>query len=204
MSIFNFSFSTIIVILLLVILAVFLIKYNQTRVLVFILCFAWAGLGVYSGLTCYKYYSSQSQVRGVAEIKDPYEDFNFFEYDLNDIAWYLEDGDETYSYSTRYGTSLMFDGSRNNYTLLLNNSPIKNTSSTSGRLHGDVELVFKDIDGEVVDILDLDIDFEFYTSEIRLIVSTNATSEELPLLREFVKVNGFNLRIINSVYISSI
>ena len=77
MSVFNFSFSTIIVILLLTILAVFLIKYNQTRVLVFILCFAWAGLGVYSGLTCYKYYSSQSQVRGVAEIKIFIRIFNF-------------------------------------------------------------------------------------------------------------------------------
>lgn len=203
MSIFTFSFSTIVVIVLLTILACVMIKYNQTRVLVFILCFVWAGLGVYSGLTCYKYYSSQSQVRGVAEIKDPYEDFNFFEYDLNDIAWYLDEND-TYSYSTRYGTSLMFDGGRNNYTLLLNNSPIKNTSSTSGRLHGDVELVFKDIDGEIINVLDLDIDFEFYTSEIHLIVSTNATSEDLPLLREFVKVNGFNLRIINAVYVPSV
>ena len=180
-----------------------LIKSKQgLPVFVVLLCIAWAGAGLYSGITCYQYSISQSKLNGTPEVHDPYEDFDFYEYSLNDIAWYKgEDG--TYYYTTTYKASIEFNGN-DNYWLLLNDRPATTTNSTNGRLKAECILAFRDIDGQDLPEINLEVNFAFYSSEIDLSIYTNAGDEEIKLLREYININGFNLRIINAVYTPTI
>lgn len=180
-----------------------IIKYKHNQpILVVILCIAWLAVGIYAGLTCYKYYSTHSYSRGEPEIHQPYEDFDFYHYELKDIAWYpTEDG--KYMYETTYDASLRFEGDTNKFQLLVNNTPCTETTSTNGRLHGTWVKQFKNIDGEITDIFHFDIDFEFYSSEIHLQIVVDADSENIGEIREYVQINnGLDLRIIESVYVS--
>ena len=167
-------------------------------ILVTILAVAWLGLGTYSGLTCLAYYNSQSEVVGTPEIHDPYEDFNFEEYDIGNIVWY-QDENGAYSYSVTYKTATDFEGD-NQYTLLVNDSPCKETTATNGRLRGVFEKRFNDIDNERMASIEFDINFAFYSSETTIRIYTNADDTNIGLVREYVQVEGFNLRIIKSVY----
>lgn len=142
---------------------------------------------------------THSQVVGTPTIHDPYENFNYFEYDLKKLAWY-ESEDGTYSYTEKYNTSLKFDGSENKYILLLNNTPCNKTTSSKGKLHGEMTRIFEDLDGNEINQLTFKIDFEFYSSEINIIIKVDADSETIGLAKEMVEVEGFKLRIIDSIY----
>lgn len=180
-----------------------LIKYDNARpILIVLLCIGWLGLGTYSGVTLYKYTNTQNQVIGEPTIHDPYENFNFYEYNLSNIVWYqTEDG---YQYEEEYKTTnIDFDGTTNTYELLVNNTPCNKTTSTSARLHGEFIKQFRDFDGNIADIISFNIDFTFSKSSIILNISNNATPDNIGLVTEYIDVEGFNLRIINSVYVSA-
>lgn len=168
-------------------------------ILVIILCIAWVFAGFNSGINMYKYYSTESKTNGELVVKDPYEDFNYYEYSLKDFSWYKSE-DGNYYYHKNYATSLEFDGTNESYVLLVDNVPCKQTESQNGRLKGYSNIKFYDVDNNLRANIDLTISFTFYASNIDLRIDTNATDKGILLLNEYIKVNGFNLRIINKVY----
>ncbi len=175
------------------------IKYQNYKVLGIIVLLAWCGLSVYSGFTLLKYENSHSNLFGTPEVHDPYENFNYYEYDLSGISWYFTEEDPTLRYETEYKTSIKFDGNKNKYHLLVNNAPCTKTESTNGRLKGFLKKQFTQMDGETK-IINFEITFEFYVSSIKIKIETDATSEDIGYVNEYVEINGFNLRIINAVY----
>lgn len=183
-----------------ILVAIALIKSKHARpILVVILCIGWLGLGVYSGTTLYKYEITKNQTIGQTVVHDPYDNFNFYEYELDNIVWYqYEDG--TFSYETIYATSLEFEGEENKYQMLINNTPCSITKSENARLYGLYQKQFRDVDGQISDIIDFEINFTFTSSKIKLEIKTNATTKNLATVREYVAVNGFKIRIINSIY----
>lgn len=177
-------------------------KHTQP-ILIALLCFAWAGAGLYSGITYYQYSVSQSKVNGTPVIHAPYEDYDFHEYSLSDIAWYADE-EGNYCYSTSYKAVVDFDGDSNKYCVLLNDKPTTETTSVGGRLSAKHKLVFRDIDKNILTIINMNIDFEFYSSEVHLTIGTDAGDDQIKILREYISVNGFNLRIIDAVYIPTL
>lgn len=172
---------------------------HMLKVVVVILCVGWLGLGIYSGFSYFTFINTTSEVHGSPEIHDPYEDFNFFEYDLGNIVWYQQE-DGGYAYTETYNTSVKFQGGEDKYILLVNDKPCNKTSSANGRLHGELIKQFRDLDGQVTDTFNFDIDFTFESSVITVAVSVDATPDNIGVIREFVSINGFDLRIINNIY----
>lgn len=193
------SFLLVLGIVVVVVLLYILLKTKNNVVLLFLFCFALTIGGVYAGITCYTYYNTVNSVVGTPTIHDPYEDFNFYEYDLSNIEWEAQD-EGGYKFEITYATSVKFEGGENKYQLLINNTPCSKTNSTNGRLHGEYVKRFKDLDDELIDTLTFNIDFAFYASNINLTVTVDATKDSIGLVREYVNVNGFNLRIISTVY----
>lgn len=181
------------------ILAAVIKSPHMKPILVTIGCLAWLGLGIYSGFTYYTYINTTSEVHGSPEIHDPYEDFNFFEYDLGNIVWYQQE-DGGYTYTETYNTSIRFTGEEGKYILLVNDTPCNYTSSANGRLHGELIKQFRDLDGQVTNTFNFNIDFTFESSVITVTVSVDATPDNIGVIREYVNINGFNLRIINNIY----
>ena len=172
---------------------------HMLKVVVVILCVGWLGLGIYSGFSYFTFINTTSEVHGSPEIHDPYEDFNFFEYDLGNIVWYQQE-DGGYAYTETYNTSVKFQGGEDKYILLVNDKPCNETSSANGRLHGELIKQFRDLDGQVTDTFNFDIDFTFESSVITVSVSVDANPDNIGVIREFVSINGFDLRIINNIY----
>ena len=192
---------TILIIVAVALVLIALIKYEHARpILVTLLCVAWLGVGCYCGANCYVYYRTLAleKVSGAPVVHDPYEDFNFFEYDLGKIVWY-QDEEGNYSYETTYATAIKFDGNENKYQLLVNNTPCQ-TTTANAKLHATLQKEFIDVDGNLTDTINFTIDFTFSSSNITVRVENDATTENIGLVREYVNVNGFNLRIINAVY----
>lgn len=177
-----------------------LIKYENARPYVIaIFCLVWFGGGVFSAYTMIDYYSRvRNQTYGELQDYDPYEDFNFFEYNLSTINFYPKE-DGTYYFEQEYSTSIEFEGN-NQYTLLLNNSPCNKTTSSYGRLMGQTTLYFYDVDNLEEANINLDITLTFYSSSLKISIDTNANDSNIGFLREYTYCNGFNLRIIENVY----
>ena len=168
-------------------------------ILIAILCVAWLGAGAYAGYTYYAYVNTTSEVNGSIDRKDPYEDFNIFDIDLKDnVVWY--EADNGYEFEQIYNTAIKFNGTENDYTLLVNDTPCDETKATNGRLEGTLIKQFRDIDGEITDTFTFKINFSFESSKITVALTVNATAENIGIIREYININGFNLRIIDSVY----
>lgn len=164
-----------------------------------VFCIIWFFSGVYSLFTMIDYYSRvRNQTYGELQDYDPYEDFNFFEYDLTTINFYPKE-DGTYYFEQEYSTSIEFEGN-NQYTLLLNNSPCNKTTSSYGRLMGQTTLYFYDVDNSEEANINLDITLTFYSSSLKISIDTDANDSSIGFLREYTYCNGFNLRIIENVY----
>ena len=179
-----------------------MIKYDKLKLLGWMLCVAYIVVG---GVGCIRYVMYQNSTSisiGTPEVHDPYENFNFFTYDLSDIVWYENEG--KYDYQTEYSTHLDFDGDNNKYHLLLNNELCTKTKSTKGRLTATLLKQFKDLDGQVTATITLNFDFAFYTSKIEIHITTDATSENIGKLKEYVNMNGFTLRLISRIYNSTL
>lgn len=201
-------FDTLIIIAIIIMIGVVLVALIKAEkinpVVICLLCLVWFFSGVFMAYTAYDYYSTYSTVNGTMEEHIPYEDFNYYEYNLSrEIAWYYDNETGTYYYETNYATSMEFDGSENNYTLLINDSPCDETISANARLQGSKNIYFNDVDGNYKDTIKIKVEFTFYASNIKLVVSTSATNENIGLLNEYVKVNSFDLRIIEKIYNST-
>lgn len=176
-----------------------MIKYENGRpFLVAFLLLAWGGLGCYSGFTMYRYYNRVSQVRGHLEEYDPYKDFDFYHFNVTDFSLLEDEETNLMYYEKNYNTTLVFDGTDKNYTLLVNNSPCSVTMANKGRLYGETSKKFEDVDGQAINQIDLTINFTFYSSYIVLKVETTATVENVGLLYNYYDINGFELRIIEN------
>ncbi len=200
---FDKFYSTIISVAIIVMIGLGIVAMIRSKngkpYLMFVFGLVWFFVGLFNVFTGVNYYTTYSKVYGTLEQHDPYEDFNYFEYDLKDIAWYVDNNN--YYYQTSYATSMEFDGTENEYTLLLNNKPCE-TSSTFGKLRGVQQIYFNDVDGTYKNTIGLDVNITFYASSISLKINTDATHESINLLNEYIKVNGFKLRIIDKVYSS--
>lgn len=196
---FKETVITIAIIAAIAIIAVALVKYKDARpYLVGLFAIAWFFSGVYSAFTGYKYYSTVSKVHGTLEEHDIYEDFDFYKYDIADFS--LEKGDDgVFYYSKTYATSIEFNGSENTYVLLINNKPCDDTISSFGKLQGSTLIRFEDVDGNETNQIEVNVEFTFYSSSIKLLVTTSATEENLGLIKSYFDINGFSLRIIEAV-----
>lgn len=195
-------YSTLILVAIIVVvgLVIYGLARSETngKYILYIAGFCLICAGAYSTFTAIDYYSKQSTVYGTLEEHDPYEDFNFFEYEIEGVAWYYDTDTETYYYSVDYATTAEFEG-KTGYTLLLNNSPC-DTQSANGKLQGVLQLNFYDVDGTYITDITITTTMTFYSSSLKIKVDTTATNENISYLEEYIAVNGLSLRIIDKSY----
>ena len=168
-----------------------------------ILIVALIGSGVLSGLTAIKYYTTHSSTIGTLEEHDPYEDFNFYEYEITPFALQKNAKTGTYYYTTTYAKSIEFNGTENKYILMINNKPCDITMSDYGKLRGTTTIRFDDVDGQELYAIDIEILFIFYSNSITLQIDTSATDENASMLEAYFKINKCELRIINEVEVNA-
>ena len=147
----------------------------------------------------YKVSNQRNDTIGTLGSFDYYSDFDICVLETNPVFYYsVETGD--YEYISIYNTAIDFDGTNNAYNLLVNDKPCSVIKSTAGKLYGEYNLSFNDLDNNEITDLTLKIEYKFYVSKIELSIKASLTEEQANLLNEYFFVNGCELRIIENVY----
>lgn len=128
-----------------------------------------------------------------------FEEFDFQHYDLSNTLVFNSSGD-TKSYEITYGVGADFDGTNNKYNVLVNDQPTTNNQSSYGTLVADYSITFTDVDGADLGEVTLNLEFKFYISSTNLKITTNVDVDEYSMLLEYIRVYGFDIRIIEGQY----
>ena len=130
---------------------------------------------------------------------DLFEEFDFQHYDLSDSLVFNSEG-EIKTFETTYGVGADFDGTNNKYNVLVNDQPTTNNQSSYGTLIADYTINFTDVDGADLGEVTLNLEFKFYISSTNLKITTNVDVDECSMLLEYIRVYGFDIRIIEGQY----
>ncbi len=182
-------------------LFIVMLKYENARpflaiVVVLITIIA----GVYSTITLVEYYSATSQTRGSMTEYDPYEDFDIYDQKLENIAFHKNEETGAYYLEQTYNTPITFNGTNKEFVTVINNKPCYSTTSTAGKLHADTEFYVKNVDGDFMTNIDIDLDITFYANKIVLKITTNATDDNITLLNQYTQINGLRIQILDNIY----
>lgn len=180
-----------------------LIRYESARpYLVVVFCLVTIASGVYSTITAVDYYSAVSETRGSFEEVDPYADFNVYDLEVEGIAFNKDKETGTYYLQKTYNTHIEFNGTNENFVTLVNNRPCYATQSNAGQLNAKTQFYVKDVDGQFMTSIDMTVHFTFYANEIQLLISTNATDDNIHLLQQYCQINGLHIQILDDIYLS--
>ena len=180
-----------------------LIRYESARpYLIVAFCLVTIASGVYSTMTAVDYYSAVSETRGSFEEVDPYADFNIYNVEIEGIAFHKDEETGTYYLNKSYNTIVEFDGTNENFVTLVNNRPCYQTMSNAGQLYAKTQFYVKDVDGQYMTSIDMQINITFYSNEIKLVISTSATDENIHLLQQYCQINGLHIQILDDIYLS--
>ena len=143
--------------------------------------------------------NNTSKTYGDITEHDLYEDFEFTHYDLSNSLVFNSDGNIK-TFETTYGVGAEFDGTNNKYNVLVNDQPTTNNQSSYGTLLADLTLEFIDVDGTKLGEAILNLEFKFYIASTSLKITTDVGVESYGYLLEYIRVYGFDIRIIESQY----
>lgn len=158
--------------------------------------------GIYCGFSWYDVATSYSATYGTVIDSDPYEDFDLYSYNLDDIV-FTHNG-EARTFSQVYNVSYSFDGVANDYNVLINDTPANKVVSTYGSLTATYDLLFYGVYGSIVGDVELEINLDVYVSRVYLTVSTLADDTNYGYLLEYIHTKGFELRIVQAGYAKDI
>ncbi len=147
----------------------------------------------------YKISNQKNDTIGTLGNFDYYSDFDICTLETNPVFYYSEELGE-YQFISNYNTAINFDGTNNQYSLLVNDKPCSVIKSTAGKLYGEYNLSFNDLENNEISNLILKIEYKFYVSHIELSITANLTEDQLKLLNEYFDANSCELRIIENVY----
>ena len=175
-EIFNLIFKIILVLLVLVIIAA----------------------GVICSAELYRIKTAESITIGEITEHDPWEDFNIFNCDLSDAIFYKTA--TGYEYQETVPQAVEFNGTKNKYNVLLNNTPCINETSTAGILNAQNIINYYSIYGQVIQQTTLNIEIRFYQSEIEITISNTNNDVEQSYFMEYLRFKGLHLQIIDAQY----
>lgn len=156
--------------------------------------------GIYTGLDIYQTETARSQVFGEIEQHDYWEDFDIFNCNLSDAIFYGINNNTGYEFKTAIQKSVPFDGSKNSYSVLINNAPSVKEKSSAGVLTAEHTINYYDINGVHELSTTLSIEIRFYQSELQITIQTDNNESEHAHFLEYKKFNGFTLRIIDAQF----
>lgn len=156
--------------------------------------------GVYSVMAVDKNKKAYSEVFGEIEEKNIYEDFNVFNCDLSGAKFYAQESGG-FIYTTKIPQSVEFNGTKNKYNILLNETPSHNELSSAGTITADNTQTYYSTDGSILLQTTLNIEIKFYQSNIEINLSNKNTASQQKYFLEYIAFNGLHLQIIEKQYI---
>ena len=161
----------------------------------FVLCAILIAVGIFSTIELVEMFNVSSREYGTAitiEIKNDYDEIA--KYDFGTIGFESDDY-VNFSNVTTF-TPQEFDGKDKDYILLFNDQPAVNTVVTNGKVVGDVNLVFYDLDGEKVSKAELHFVIEYFASQTKVTTTITNENDSVSYLETYMGINGAILKVV--------
>ena len=89
-----------------------------------------------------------------------------------------------------------FNGDGKDYLLLFNDQPLNNVICTSGKISGELNIVFYDLDGVIVATSDVLVEVEYFAGETKLKLSSTNNADSMAYLTAYTNINGAVVRVV--------
>ena len=161
----------------------------------YILCFVLIIVGIFSSIKLVKLFNISSQEYGTAvtiETKNDYDEISKF--DFGSIGFISSDN-VNFSNVTSFSPQ-EFDGKNKDYVLLFNDQIAVNTVVSSGKVIGDINLLFYGLEGENVSKAELHFVVEYYAGQTKVTVTTKNSNDSMAYLETYMSINGAVLKVV--------
>lgn len=161
----------------------------------YILCFTLIFIGIFSSVKLVKLFNISSKEYGTAvtiETKNNYDEISKF--DFGSIAFISSDN-VNFSNITSFSPQ-EFNGENKNYFLLFNDQMAINTIVSSGKIAGDINLLFYSVEGENVSKAEMHFIIEYYAGQTKVTVTTKNTNDSIAYLETYMSINGAVLKVV--------
>jgi len=162
----------------------------------YIICGVLIILGLFCTMNLVELFSIESKEYGTAitiETKNDYTEISKF--DLGSIVFDSEDYVE-FELIESYAP-IEFNGDGKDYIILFNEQPLNNIVCTSGKISGDLSIVFYDLDGIEVAVSDVFVEIEYFAGETKLKLTSTNNADSMAYLTAYTNINGAVIRVVD-------
>lgn len=161
----------------------------------YIICAFLIVAGIFSFMNLQDIWSQSSYVVGTPitiETQNNYELVCKFDYGT--IAFETEDYVEYVNTSTF--AHYEFDGSKNNYSVLVNDNLLSDIEVSAGKIIANCLINFYSTDGELTSTADLNFTILFYDDSTQITISMSNENDSYAYLSKYMANNGFILKVV--------
>lgn len=88
-----------------------------------------------------------------------------------------------------------FNGKNTEYEMFFNDTPLNNVVVSAGRISGNVDIVFYDLDGQEITTANLYFNVEYLASGTKVTTEITNTNNSVSYLNSYMELNGAVLKI---------
>ena len=150
---------------------------------------------MFSTIELVKLFNVKSAEYGTAitiETKNDYTEISKFDYgslsfDTNDYSTFTNV--ETFA-------PMDFNGSNNDYIILVNGNPTSNVIINAGKISGDLIMDFYNLDGQVATTATLHILVEYYASGTKVTLTITNTNDSVAYFSSYTNIHGAVIKVV--------
>ncbi len=161
----------------------------------YLICFALIMVGVFSTLELVKLFNVKSVEYGsviTIETKNDYTEVSKFDYG----TLTFDTTDYTNFTNVTTFAPCSFDGKNNDYTILVNGNPTCNIVVNAGKISGELNLEFYDLNGIIVTTAKLNILVEYYASGTKVSLSVQNNNDSIAYLTTYININSAVIKVV--------
>ncbi|MBQ3214189.1 MAG: hypothetical protein IJB10_04215 [Clostridia bacterium] len=161
----------------------------------YLICAVLIVAGIFSFISLQDIWSQSSSVVGTPitiETQNNYELVCKFDYGT--VAFETEDYVEYVN--TSAFAHYEFDGSKNDYNVLVNDNLLSDIKVSAGQIEAKCLINFYSTDGNLTSTADLDITIFFYDDSTQVVISMTNENDSYAYLSKYMANNGFILKVV--------
>jgi len=162
----------------------------------YLICIAMIIAGIFCSIQLVDLFSVKSVEVGQVNFatKNNYDEFSCF-----DISNMTETDDYVvYTSVSTYGAQ-DFDGSKNEYSVFFNDTPLDNLSITAGKISGQTILVFYDLDGNEVTTAKILFTIEYSANQTTVTATMTNENYSVSYFNSYAEINGAVLKVLTPI-----
>lgn len=161
----------------------------------YLLCFILIVAGVFCSIELVKMFNVKSAEYGsivTIETKNDYTVVSRFDY--GNLVLETDDYVNFTNISSFEPTE--FNGKENDYTILFNDNPLNNVVLNAGKISGDLNLCFYDLNGDVDVTSNLHVLIEYYSNNTKVTLSMENVDNSVGYFTSYTNINGAVVKVV--------